>query len=387
VPLILKLPASKGAGKRVEAPVGLADVAPTLLELAGIEPPAVMTGQSLLAHLRGTAVLRPVYSETFYPRLHFGWSELTSLVDGAHHYIEGPDPELYNLEDDPAERTDLLVQEKVRSAFLRKALASYGGDLEEPSPVGEEERRALAALGYVGRLGGTEKDSLSDPKTRLGTVADLKACLRSYGAGVFEAAAAACGRAVKSNPDSLDAWEYLGRSEQARGRQRQAFQAFVRALDLADGRAGHLAVTVALLLIEARRAEGALNLLEYEIPKTVDSRPLRLLAARTLVLLGRLDEAQARADALVVEFPSDADAVYLRGAVKMGLRQPQAGEADLRRALAIAPQHTAALSDLAMLLEHRGEFEEARKLVRRVLELRPGDPMMLKILRRLEGEK
>lgn len=395
IPLILKLPGGLHGGKlhqgkRVETPVGLRDVAPALLELAGLAPPPTMTGRSLLCHLEGPCHLedevkpRAVYAETFYPRLHFGWSELTSLIDGPHHYIQGPDPELYDLISDPAERHNLLPKKSALAARLRDQLAEFGGDLEEPSPVGEEERRALAALGYVGTVGGAAEGPRADPKTRLSTVADLKTCLSHYGTGAFETAAAACRRAVETNPRSLDAWEYLGRSEQALGRKRQAFQAFVRALDLAGGRAGHLAVTAALLLIEAGRAEGALTLLEHEIPQTVDSRPLRLLAARTLVLLGRLDEAATRAETLVTDFPEDADAVYLRGAVRMGQQKLTTGEADLRRALELAPDHTAALADLATLLKHQGRVEEARELVRRALTVRPGDALLVDMLRRFE---
>src|ERR1700680_1162639 len=48
VPLLIKLPLNRAAGRRVETRAGLVDVAPTILGAAGVTPPAEMQGQSLL---------------------------------------------------------------------------------------------------------------------------------------------------------------------------------------------------------------------------------------------------------------------------------------------------------------------------------------------------
>ncbi|MDX1385637.1 MAG: sulfatase, partial [Thermoanaerobaculia bacterium] len=72
VPLMLKLPGGRRGGTTVDAPAQLADVAPTVLELLGIEAPAELAGSSLLA-LGPDSAERAVYSETVFPRIHFGW--------------------------------------------------------------------------------------------------------------------------------------------------------------------------------------------------------------------------------------------------------------------------------------------------------------------------
>src|SRR5262249_51366177 len=59
VPLILWAPGILPAGRRVATPVTLADVAPTLLELAGLEAPSPIDGRSLAAAARGEAALEP----------------------------------------------------------------------------------------------------------------------------------------------------------------------------------------------------------------------------------------------------------------------------------------------------------------------------------------
>ena len=114
---MLKLPAHERAGTSVDEPVQLIDIAPTLLELAGLKAPAGMKGVSLLAQ---PIPQRTIYSETLYPRLHLGWSALRSLVDGRFQYIEAPRPELYDLQIDPAQNTDRLATERRRAASLRQ---------------------------------------------------------------------------------------------------------------------------------------------------------------------------------------------------------------------------------------------------------------------------
>jgi choline-sulfatase len=373
VPLIVKLPGSRLAGKAVAAPAGLIDVAPTFLALAGLPVPPQMPGVSLVDLASGAAPERSLYAETFYARFHFGWSELTSLIDGRYQFLDGPDPELYDLTADPGERTNLVRRERRVAAGMRQALAARVRPPEAPAPVDEATRKALAALGYAGGTGAEAAGPLPDPKSRLGTLGDLKAGLAAYGAGDFAAAAAALGRATAANPGALDAWDYLARALTELGKPEEALAAYRRAIPLAAD-PSYLAQPAAHLAVEAGHPEEGLALLDMALERQPADRRLRLLAAQTLLRLGRADEAFARADELVREDPGDADAVYLRGAVEIGRRHLGPAEADLRRALELAPDHTAAMSDLAVLLATRGEVAEARRLLERILTLRPGDP-------------
>ena len=50
-----------------------------------------------------------MYGETWYPRFHFGWSDLHSLIDGDEHFIDAPRAELYDLRSDPAETKNLKI--------------------------------------------------------------------------------------------------------------------------------------------------------------------------------------------------------------------------------------------------------------------------------------
>ena len=52
------------------------------------------------------------YSETYYPRFHYGWSDLKSVQDGRYKLILAPVPELYDVVADPREEKNLVYLEK-----------------------------------------------------------------------------------------------------------------------------------------------------------------------------------------------------------------------------------------------------------------------------------
>ncbi len=97
VPLVMKLPRAQMV-KRVNSRVGLVDVAPTMLEVAGVPVPSQMQGQSLLRIAKAaSAPDQPVYSRSDFPQRGFGWSSLESWRAGKYLYIRAPKPELYDL--------------------------------------------------------------------------------------------------------------------------------------------------------------------------------------------------------------------------------------------------------------------------------------------------
>ena len=106
VPLIVKLPQNQNAGKRVNARTSLVNIAPTILETAGVPIPSQMQGQSLLRIAKSASSAdQPVYSVSDFPQRAFGWSALESWRAGKYLYIKAPKPELYDLSADPTALT------------------------------------------------------------------------------------------------------------------------------------------------------------------------------------------------------------------------------------------------------------------------------------------
>ena len=99
IPFLLRLPGDAGAGRRVATPVAQADIPATLLDLAGRSTDG-LDGVSLRGALgEGEPAARRIYSETLYPRYHFGWSELSAVTEGRYRFIRAPRAELFDLVD------------------------------------------------------------------------------------------------------------------------------------------------------------------------------------------------------------------------------------------------------------------------------------------------
>jgi arylsulfatase A-like enzyme len=158
IPLILRFP--KGvvkAGTRVDGLADLLDLGPTLLDVFGVRWPEALPGlqgRSLLPMIGGAPGKPAVFSRSMAERPVFGVREgrfkfVHSLRDGAS--------ELYDIEADPAEKSDLSDSQPLRVEFYRQALYRWLDRLERghtlpqpsPTPVSEEDRAALRALGYV----------------------------------------------------------------------------------------------------------------------------------------------------------------------------------------------------------------------------------------------
>lgn len=256
VPLLLKLPGSRLGGTSVAAPAQLVDVAPTLLALAGQPVPQGLDGGSLLDLRRPDAPERDIYAETYYPRLHFGWSELTSLIRGPSHFIQAPRPELYDLVKDPAERENILERERRTYATLRQALARYETPLAAPSQVDAETAGRLASLGYLAGGASTADGPLPDPKDGISTLKLLGEATSLVAAQRLAEAIPFFQRLVAENPAMVDAWENLAQLLQKTGRQEEALAAYKKAMEVSGGTA-HIAVATGTLLMEMRRFDEA----------------------------------------------------------------------------------------------------------------------------------
>ena len=209
VPLVIKLPGAAATGKnpagkvstgkvsagkaptgkRIENPVELVDVLPTILQAVKIPVPPEVQGESLLGMLTtkpaaaesaettaSTSPGRPAYAETDYPRRAYGWSSLQALRTGKYLYIKAPRQELYDQSTDPKAEHDLSSGSTAVTGTLGAQLDAFrqktSSRREAPtSVVDPEAQEKLAALGYVASNGNGSssggKDSGADPKDKI----------------------------------------------------------------------------------------------------------------------------------------------------------------------------------------------------------------------------
>jgi arylsulfatase A-like enzyme/tetratricopeptide (TPR) repeat protein len=396
IPLIVAGPDVTAAV--IDRPARIVDIAPTLLSLADLPGLDDADGRALLPAPPDEDA--PVYLESFYPRFHYGWSELTSVSDGRFKYIAAPRPELYDLEQDPGEVHNLVVEQDRRAASLA-AMVKVLRDREvasAPQPMDADVQARLQSLGYV--AAGVQDRTLpegrarADPKDKIGLYVELKAALLDREERRWSDAAARLTRVLAEDPEMIEAHSVLGGVWLDAGRPAEAVAAlrsalaidpehrgavfnlalaylhlgqtsdaevgFARAREL-DPRDGKPRWQLADLWMQRGEYERARSLLVESLALKVDRPAFLLKLAECLIELDRPREAVAHLDEVIRLRPRMPRAHY-----DLGLALEALGDTTAARAAYVAererhPDAWAAAYNLGRLLLSAGEIEEAAR--------------------------
>jgi arylsulfatase A-like enzyme/uncharacterized protein HemY len=329
VPLIIATPFLELQGVTSAETVGLIDVMPTVLEMAGIPVPAEVQGKSLVPSFfrPGAAADRLAYSETFYPRYHYGWSDLQSVQDGRFKLILAPVPELYDLDRDPGEEKNLVYLEKKvfedLSARAQVLIEQAGRNALEVdlNKVDEETREKLAALGYIGSFTDSSKlqgKKLANPKDKIGIFNELSKARETGMDGNFDEAVRTIEAIIKEDPTIADAHFSLGNIFYKARRFEEAVAAFTKSLDL----------------------------------KPDDSFAV-INIANSYQATGRFDEAEKYVLEYMAKGFDDSQLFFLLGTLMVNHKEPEKAVPYFEKCLAGNPQSASAHNGLAAIYLNR----------------------------------
>ena len=380
VPLILKLPGGERAGERIADAVQIADVSPTLVELAGTTGTSGRPGTSLLAARKREPL---IYAESYLPRLYFGASELHTLIGSRLQYIDSPEPELFDLLADPAGLVNLADQYPEVVAERRARLADLVSELEAPAPVDAETRRRLASLGYLGGAAPPTAERLPAPSTQIELLEVITDAYDAISRQDYQTASEGFRRAVDLNPMAAFAWSQLAETEEALGRHEEALEAALMAIELTDEAVFRLIPAARLAL-----KTGDLDRAEELARRAAEWSPAESSGVLARVALGRRDLDAARDHSLAA---LDADPEWTPPALQtlsVYLRAGRPGEA-LRFAEEIEVRVGRAPAGLNLMvgdaLVQLGRPEDAVEWVEREIELHPARPRPYGYLATLHG--
>jgi arylsulfatase A-like enzyme len=124
IPLIVAASARLGLRRGATSlqPVGLEDVMPTLLELAGVAKPPSVDGRSLVPGLRGSAAPVRAWLHFEHAPIYSAEQGFHALTDGRHKYIWRPNSgreQVFDLAADPREENDLAAETDRRDLLER----------------------------------------------------------------------------------------------------------------------------------------------------------------------------------------------------------------------------------------------------------------------------
>ena len=300
VPLLVKLPQNHIAGKRSKSLVRLVDVAPTILEIAGVPVPSQMQGQSLLriAKASGDAG-QPVYARTDFPHEAFGWSPLESWRTGKYLYIRAPKPELYDLSSDPNATHNLAQSSKATFDTMASQLAGFDSHFEggaKDSGLTSSEMQKLASLGYVGLQktapGGAAAVTGTDPKDAIADANKALSAMHALDDGKLENAISAFRQLLSAEPNSYLAHYGLGVGLARQQQYKEAIQNLHQAIELRpDSALAQYQMGLALMKTgDFKTAAVHLEIASGRLPSFV---PAHAVLADTYDRLGRKQDAKA----------------------------------------------------------------------------------------------
>ncbi|MGQ9618827.1 MAG: sulfatase-like hydrolase/transferase [Candidatus Aminicenantia bacterium] len=237
IPLLIKFPYESYKGKRIKESVSLIDICPTVSELYSLKYKSIH-GISLLKLFNNSIKNenRFLYSETLYPRYHFGWSELRSVRFGNYKLIISTKPEMFDLKNDPKEERNIFSKEDELAKYLSSSLSSILKNEipTDPKNVDSETMEKLQALGYVGvsKLDFENKESLPDPKDRHYLLKYLGKATYLSRIGKDDSAIQAFKYILEKDRNIIDVWTLMARSYTKLKKYKEAIDAYKEALKL-----------------------------------------------------------------------------------------------------------------------------------------------------------
>lgn len=375
VPLLIKLPLNRSAGRHIETRVGLVDVAPTILQESGIAVPKDVQGESLLKMLKPAGVHgvsaaedRPAYAETDYPHRAFGWSSLRALRAGKYLYIQAPERELYDETTDPAAKRNLAPDSKAVADTLgfkldefRQKTSQTLMELAKPDP---EQAQKLQALGYVASdsaadAGGKMPGGL-DPKTKIEVSNLLHDAMFDVEDARYAEAVPLLERVLKEQPDMPVANMQFGMAEARLKNYDKALAPLQKAVRLSpDNGMGHY--ELGLALFETGDWKAAAPQFEASVARAPRWADAHFSLAAVYARIDRVPEAMTELDTTLTLTPDHYRANLLRGRILSLQGNAAAAIANLQTAIQVQPNSREAHLFLAEAYAQLGRTFDAQR--------------------------
>lgn len=377
VPFAIHAPFSLTQHREVADPVRSVDIMPTALDLLGVEVPRGISGVSLAPLMAGATpeLGLDAYSEAMYPLHHYGWSDLRALRSGRYKVIDAPRPELYDIDRDPGESTNIFESRRLLGDRLIAQLRTLEGGFTKteaalpPGDVDPEARERLAALGYVGSFVATASDARTDradPKdkiglfNKLGDAIDLSKDKGPDGRPPFEKIMTLLDAVIAEDPQVIDAWFMRGTQFMAHGDLEQAVADFKKTLAL---KPDYDLAVFNLAQAYRRMGDDEAALAGFEHYLTLDPKDPFVHYQMGEIWLDRGDAVKAEQlfrRALEIDGQVVA-AKNALGVIALQRGDPTTAERLIREAIQVKPTLRLAHFNLALLAEQRGDLREAER--------------------------
>lgn len=348
VPFVFRGPQCR-PGTRVPAVVSLVDVAPTVLDMVGISAPPHVSGRSLRAALNGESIeSRDCYAETETPFVYGHWSPSRTVITDRWKYIRTTRPELYDLEHDPGELTNLVDKDAATLEEMRSALElleqSFVPATAQNLKLSDKDLARLRSLGY---LSGGPVSGHADPQA-----SDAEPLI-----------------------DVKDMLPYLTKFDEARhlsmeGKLDEAI-ALLREVSQGTSEFAVSDVLLAECLAQSGRLDEAVTVYRSVLDRRADAATAQFGLGKVLAGQGHSAEAAAEFRKFLQDNPESETGHFELAKALTNLKQIEDAIAEYRQAIRLAPEFVAANISLGQLLMATGRLRDAADCFEQAVEHDP----------------
>jgi choline-sulfatase len=417
----------------IDEPAGLVDLAPTIFYFLGISPPPGFQGSSLFRAASADSPESGIYSESLYAHDHYGCDPIFSLRSGRYKYIEAPKPELYDLDADPGETTNLYATQRTVARSLHQKLHSLlalspDSSLHARSALSPEASEQLRALGYMPSNGSVASHANTgiDPKDRIVSYEETHRAISLAYAGDLKGAVTLLKQVVASTPDLPESRNILGLFQQKLGLHQDAAASFrevlqrdpsnaiahynlavsyfnlgqmqnaIREIEVLRALASTSGRALKQLLIPAEELLGTIFLQEKDLPRAqAQFQHLLILAPNDFTALynlgwiagleGNLEDGVTQLGHAIQQKPDNADAHTALGTLYLRQGNLPKAQAAFSTAVRLSSHSAAAHFNLGITLAKERRTQEAAAEFRQALQIDPGFARARRALDQLEG--
>ncbi len=352
------------------------DIVPTVLDALGLPKPPGLPGRTLLPGPSGEDTgTRSSYFEALSTMYNRGWAPLTGILENRDKYIDLPSPELYDLQADPPEATNLAGRQPERQRALENRLRAFGPVTSTARRTEDADSRArLQALGYVTGNAPTKTryTDQDDPKRLVGVDQRLRRAIELYERKQPAAAVAAFREVIAERPTMEITYGQLAMLQWEMGQPAEAI-ATLRASMKAGCDSVAIRTRLGTYLAETGNVREAVPLLQQAAAAdTADADALNALGI-ALARSGRSVEARDVFDRILVADPANTMALENLGSIALG----EGRMADARKyytsALQSDADSTQANNGLGIVDLKAGNRQAAIDHFRRAVQRDPGN--------------
>jgi len=347
VPLIIRTPNNK-LKKKIRNYVEIVDIAPTVLSMLKIKQPNTYQGESLYKIINGKSKRkkRIAYTESYFPRFHFGWSELKGFYFADHYkYIIAPKEELYDLSVDPEEKNNIILKK-------RRLLKKYKGKfknfikirmknaikLNAESKLSASDMARFRSLGYLGEgIGLSKNKNLGNPKDKINILRSLsKAILLITNKKKYDEAILILEDILKEENGIMDVMLYLGNAYKKKGMY-----------------------------------EKALHFYQEIIKKKPDSFTAMFNILNTLSDMGNLSKALITARKYIHKFPNDFTLYNKLGIIYFRMKQYRKALETFQKTINLEKTNSIALAEMGRVYMSMKDYDKAKEYLEKAKKLNP----------------